>query len=105
MKHLAQTAALMMFLAMCSGTTLAADHEKDNMEGELAPQSGVDTANDPDDVTDGGPEMQPEGELAPQSGVESANDPDDVTESGPEMQPEGELAPQSGVDSANDPED
>lgn len=105
MKHLAQTTALMMFLAMCSGTALAADHEKSNMEGEVAPQSGVDSANDPDDGMGTDPEMKPEGEQAPKSGVDSANDPDDGTGTDPEMQPKEELAPDSGVDSANDPED
>ena len=105
MKHLAQTAAVMMFLAMCTGTALADHHETGSMEGDVAPKSGVDSATDADDGTGTDPEMQPEGDVAPKSGVDSATDADDGMGADPEMQPEEDVAPKSGVDSANDPED
>ncbi|KGE78799.1 hypothetical protein [Halomonas salina] len=102
MKRIATAAVTLSALMMLSGAALASHHEED----ELAPNQGVDSANEVEQGTmeshDGAMGDDP---IVEEGGTDSANDPAEDAATHAEGSVDDEVAPASGVDSANDPED
>ncbi|XKH59468.1 hypothetical protein LG290_12380 [Halomonas sediminis] len=100
MKHILKAAALVGTFSLLSGMAVAEQPGED-----IDPNSGVESANDPDDAMFDPQGKVENGEIVPGSGVDSANDPDDATFDPQGKVENGEIVPDSGVDSANDPDD
>ncbi|RTR07010.1 hypothetical protein [Halomonas nitroreducens] len=99
MKPIATAAVTLTTLLLLSGTALAADHED-----EMAPESGVDTANETSESMMSSDEAaMGEKPLVEEGGTDSANDLEEEDQMS--TVEGGEVAPESGVDSANDADD
>ncbi|QFT83945.1 hypothetical protein FIU88_03050 [Halomonas sp. THAF12] len=102
MKRNATAAITLSALMMLSGSALAAHHE----EHEMAPDNGVDSANDVEQGTmEGHNGAMSDEAIVEEGGTDSANDPSQEADTHTEGSIDDDMTTESSVDSANAPED